>query len=211
MYFVDIFLSRGMDICVVFVFEYGFWGDVDAGEKIIDVCDFKIGLFIILFYGKYKELIVVDLVDIDMLVFDIQDVGVCFYMYIFILYYVMQVVVKYGKEVMVLDCFNLNGYFFDGLVFDLQYQFFVGMYFVFVVYGMMVVEYVCMINGEGWLEGGKEVCLMVNCCVNYDCNELYILFVKLFLNLLNMWLIYFYFSFCFFEGIVFSVGRGIDI
>ena len=207
---VDTLLSRGMDIRAVFAPEHGFRGDADAGEKITDARDPKTGLPIISLYGKHKEPTAADLADIDMLVFDIQDVGARFYTYISTLHYVMEAAAKHGKEVMVLDRPNPNGHFFDGPVLDLQYQSFVGMHPVPVVHGMTVAEYARMINGEGWLEGGKEARLMVNRCANYDRNEPYTLPVKPSPNLPNMRSIYLYPSLCFFEGTVFSVGRGTD-
>lgn len=207
---VDTLLSRGMDIKAVFAPEHGFRGDADAGEQINNARDTKTGLPIISLYGRHKEPTAADLAEIDMIVFDIQDVGARFYTYISTLHYIMQAAVKYDKEVLVLDRPNPNGHYVDGPVLDLDYQSFVGMHPVPVVHGMTIAEYARMINGEGWLENGAEAKLLVNRCANYTHNTPYRLPVKPSPNLPNMRSIYLYPSLCFFEGTVFSVGRGTD-
>lgn len=205
---VDTLLSRGMDIKAVFAPEHGFRGEADAGEKINNARDPQTGLPIISLYGKNKEPSAEDLADIDMIIFDIQDVGARFYTYISTLHYVMQAAARYDKEVLVLDRPNPNGHYVDGPLLDPEYQSFVGMHPVPVVHGMTVAEYARMINGEGWLENGAEAQLLVNRCANYTHDTPYRLPVRPSPNLPNMRSIYLYPSLCFFEGTVFSVGRG---
>lgn len=205
---VDTLVRSGVNIQAVFAPEHGFRGDADAGEKIANGRDPKTGIPIISLYGKHKEPSAEDLANIDILVFDIQDVGARFYTYISTLHYVMQAAAKHGKLVIVLDRPNPNGHYVDGPVLDPDYQSFVGMHPVPVVHGMTVGEYALMINGEGWLDNDLEADLIVIRCANYTHNTPYNLPIPPSPNLPNMRSIYLYPSLCFFEGTVFSVGRG---
>ncbi|MEL6657714.1 MAG: DUF1343 domain-containing protein [Bacteroidota bacterium] len=205
---VDTLLSAGMDIKAVFAPEHGFRGEADAGEKIVDARDPQTGLPIISLYGKHKEPSAKDLANIDLIIFDIQDVGARFYTYISTLHYVMQAASKHNKRVLVLDRPNPNGHYVDGPIRTSDYKSFVGMHPIPVVHGMTVGEYAQMINGEGWLDGGQEAQLVVVPCSNYTHETVYELPIRPSPNLPNARSIYLYPSLCFFEGTVFSVGRG---
>mgnify|MGYP001795610819 CR=1 FL=1 len=143
-----------------------------------------------------------------MIIFDIQDVGARFYTYISTLHYVMQAAAKYDKQVLVLDRPNPNGHYVDGPIREPEFKSFIGMHPVPVVHGMTVGEYAQMINGEGWLDGGREARLTVIPCSNYTHDMPYELPIRPSPNLPNARSIYLYPSLCFFEGTVFSVGRG---
>lgn len=205
---VDALLAANVQISAVFAPEHGFRGDADAGEKIADGRDPKTGLPIISLYGSHKEPTAADLKNVDVLVFDIQDVGARFYTYISTLHYVLQAGAKHGIPVLVLDRPNPNGHYVDGPVLDPDFQSFVGMHPVPVVHGMTVGEYARMIVGEGWLNTSQKPELSVIPCENYTHQTVYNLPVPPSPNLPNMRSIYLYPSLCFFEGTVFSVGRG---
>jgi uncharacterized protein YbbC (DUF1343 family) len=205
---VDTLLQQGIAIKTVFAPEHGFRGDADAGEKVENARDAQTGLPIISLYGNHKEPTAADLSNIDVLVFDIQDVGARFYTYISTLHYVMQAAAKHSKTLIVLDRPNPNGHYIDGPILDTNYQSFVGMHPVPVVHGMTIGEYAQMINGEGWLDEGLKANMFVVRCENYSHNTPYDLPIAPSPNLPNMRSIYLYPSLCFFEGTVFSVGRG---
>lgn len=207
---VDTLLKLGVNIRVIFAPEHGFRGKADAGEVIDDTKDTKTGLSIISIYGKKKKPSSEDLKDVDIVVFDIQDVGVRFYTYISTLHYVMEACAEYKKPLMVLDRPNPNGYFIDGEILDPVYKSFVGMHQVPTVYGMTIGEYAKMINGEGWLPN-KAICdLTVIECKNYTHDTFYDLPVKPSPNLPNIRSILLYPSVCFFEGTTLSLGRGTE-
>ena len=207
---VDTLLKLGVNIRVIFAPEHGFRGKADAGEVIDDTKDTKTGLSIISIYGKKKKPSTEDLKDVDIVVFDIQDVGVRFYTYISTLHYVMEACAEYKKPLMVLDRPNPNGYFIDGEILDPAYKSFVGMHQVPTVYGMTIGEYAKMINGEGWLPN-KAICdLTVIECKNYTHDTFYELPVKPSPNLPNIRSILLYPSVCFFEGTTLSLGRGTE-
>ncbi|MFZ1457339.1 MAG: DUF1343 domain-containing protein [Saprospiraceae bacterium] len=207
---VDTLLKLGVNIRVIFAPEHGFRGKADAGEVIDDTKDTKTGLSIISIYGKKKKPSSEDLKDVDIVVFDIQDVGVRFYTYISTLHYVMEACAEYKKPLMVLDRPNPNGYFIDGEILDPVYKSFVGMHQVPTVYGMTIGEYAKMINGEGWLPN-KAICdLTVIECKNYTHDTFYELPVKPSPNLPNIRSILLYPSVCFFEGTTLSLGRGTE-
>ncbi len=205
---LDSLLSLEVDVTKVFTPEHGFSGTADAGEQIAD--SKKAQIPIISLYGKKKKPSAEDLQDVDILVFDIQDVGVRFYTYISTLHYMMEAAAEQGIPLIVLDRPNPNGFYVDGPVLDLEFKSFVGMHPVPVVYGMSIGEYATMINGEGWLEGGLTCDLKVIECKNYDHTMTYDLPVKPSPNLPNLKSILLYPSLCFFEGTTVSVGRGTD-
>ena len=207
---VDSLLSLGVKIKKVFCPEHGFRGLVDAGEKVNSEKDKKTGLNIISLYGKNKKPSAEQLKDIDIVIFDIQDVGVRFYTYISTLHYVMEACAENNKQVIVLDRPNPNGYYIDGPVLEDAYKSFLGMHTVPLVYGMTIGEYAQMINGEGWLKGGVKCDLKVITLSNYSHNDLYELPIKPSPNLPNMASVYLYPSLGLFEGTVVSVGRGTD-
>lgn len=205
---VDTLLSRGVSIKTIFAPEHGFRGTADAGEKISDGKDSKTGLPIISLYGKNKKPKASQLAGIDIVIFDIQDVGTRFYTYISTMSYVMEACAENGVKVLVLDRPNPNGHYVDGPVLQKGFNSFVGLHQVPIVHGMTVGEYATMVNEEGWLKNGIKCDLNVVTCENYDHTVFYQLPIKPSPNLPNMRSIYLYPSLCLFEGTVVSVGRG---
>ncbi|MFL5765562.1 MAG: exo-beta-N-acetylmuramidase NamZ domain-containing protein [Bacteroidia bacterium] len=209
---VDSLLTLGVNIKKVFCPEHGFRGNVDAGEKVETVKDKKTGLNIISLYGKTnKKPKPEDLKDVDVVIFDIQDVGVRFYTYLSTLHYVMEACAENGKKLIVLDRPNPNGYFIDGPVMEDAYKSFLGLHPVPIVYGMSIGEYAQMINGEGWLKDKEKCDLKVITISGWDHNDLFELPVRPSPNLPNMTSVYLYPSLGLFEGTVVSVGRGTDL
>ncbi len=205
---VDLLLRQKVNVVKIFAPEHGFRGKFDAGEHLKNSIDAKTGLPIIALYGKVKKPTPHDLKGVDILVFDIQDVGVRFYTYLSTLHYIMESAVESNIPIIVLDRPNPNGGRIDGEVLNLKYKSFVGMHPVPILYGMTIGEYALMINGEGWLKGHKRANLTVIPLVNYTHNSYYSLPVKPSPNLPNDLSIYLYPSLAFFEGTTFSVGRG---
>jgi len=207
---VDSLLSSGVDVVKVFSPEHGFRGDADAGEHVSSEKDQKTGLPIVSLYGKNKKPTQVQLKGLDVVVFDIQDVGVRFYTYISTLHYVMEACAEAKIPVIILDRPNPNGHYVDGPVLDMKYTSFVGMHPVPIVYGMTIGEYGKMINGEGWLEKNLSCDLTVIPCKNYDHNTPYSLPVPPSPNLRSDVSIQLYPSLCLLEATTVSVGRGTD-
>ena len=205
---VDMLLDKGVAITKIFSPEHGFRGVADAGQKVANQVDSQTGLPIISLYGKNKKPSQQDLSGVDILVFDIQDVGVRFYTYISTLHYVMEAAAESNIPVIVLDRPNPLGSFIDGPVLEEAFKSFVGMHPVPVVYGMTIGEYALMINGEKWLADGIKSDLQVIPLNNYTHSAQYILPVKPSPNLPNNMAIGHYPSLCFFEGTTVSVGRG---
>ncbi len=204
---VDSLLSLGIEVRTIFAPEHGFRGDADAGEKIADSIDPRTGIPIISLYGKHRKPTEEDLADIEVVVFDIQDVGVRFYTYISTLHYVMDACAEFNKPLILLDRPNPNGHYVAGPVLEPEFKSFVGMHPIPVVYGLTLGELAQMINGEGWLANGK--CdLQVIKINNYTHNDHYTLPVKPSPNLPNAQAIALYPSLCFFEPTVMSIGRG---
>lgn len=208
---VDTLLSLGVKVKRVFCPEHGFRGTVDAGKKVKTYKDDKTGLPIISLYGKNKKPLPVDIQDVDVVVFDIQDVGVRFYTYLSTLHYIMEACAENNKTVIVLDRPNPNGYYIDGPVMEDKYKSFLGLHPVPLVYGMTIGEYAQMINGEGWLKSGIKCNLKVVTLTNYAHSDFYQVPIKPSPNLPNMASIYLYPSLGLFEGTVVSVGRGTDM
>lgn len=207
---LDTLLRMGINIKTIFAPEHGIRGKASAGELISDSRDAKTGLPVISLYGKKKKPSGVDLEGIDVVVFDIQDVGVRFYTYISTLHYVMEACAENKVTLMVLDRPNPNGHYIDGPVLDTAFRSFVGMHPVPVVYGMTIGEYALMINGEGWLQGKKKCMLEVIPCKNYTHDSYYELPVRPSPNLPDMRAILLYPSTCWFEGTTLSLGRGTE-
>ena len=205
---LDTLLSLGINISKVFAPEHGFRGDQDAGKHISSQVDPQTGIPIISLYGKQKKPSRDMLLGIEAIVFDIQDVGVRFYTYLSTLHYVMEAAAENEIPILVLDRPNPNGDYIDGPVLDLKYKSFVGLHPVPIVYGMTVGEYALMINGEGWLRGGRQAVLSVIRCRGYQRDMDYALPVKPSPNLPNTQSIPLYPSLCLFEGTNVSVGRG---
>ncbi|WP_223269258.1 MULTISPECIES: exo-beta-N-acetylmuramidase NamZ domain-containing protein [unclassified Polaribacter] len=205
---VDSLLALQINIIKVFAPEHGFRGKADAGEIIKDGFDTKTGLPIISLYGNNKKPSEDQLKGIDVVVFDIQDVGARFYTYISTLHYVMEACAALNIKVIILDRPNPNGHYIDGPVLEIAHKSFVGMHKVPVVYGMTIGEYGKMINGEKWLPN-KLICdLKVIPLENYTHQTAYSLPVKPSPNLPNDKSINLYPSLCFFEGTTVSAGRG---
>ncbi len=205
---VDTLVSRGVDVVTIFAPEHGFRGEADAGAYVKDAKDIRTGLPIVSLYGKNKKPSAEQLKNLDVLVFDIQDVGARFYTYISTMHYVMEAASENNKPVMVLDRPNPNGHYVDGPVLEKAHQSFVGMHPIPIVHGLTVGELAEMINGEKWLEGQRQADLTVVPVANYTHNTAYILPVKPSPNLPNAQAITLYPSLCLFEGTNVSVGRG---
>ena len=207
---VDSLLSLNIRVKKVFAPEHGFRGKADAGELIKDGFDTKTGLPILSLHGKNKKPRAEQLKGIDVIVFDIQDVGVRFYTYISSLHYVMEAAAENGIPVIVLDRPNPNGHYIDGPILEMKHKSFLGMHPVPVVYGMTIGEYGQMINGEKWLKNGIKVDLTVIPLKNYSHNSTYSLPIRPSPNLPNDKSINLYPSLGFFEGTTINAGRGTE-
>lgn len=208
---VDTLLSLNQNVVKVFSPEHGFRGTADAGQIIDNGKDEKTGLPIVSLYGNNKKPKDEQLKDVEVVIFDLQDVGVRFYTYISTLHYVMEACAENNIPVIVLDRPNPNIYYIDGPVLDTaKFRSFIGMHPVPVVYGMSIGEYGLMINGEKWLKNGLDCDVTVVKCLNYSHDRKYSLPVKPSPNLPNDRSIELYPTLCFFEGTSLSVGRGTD-
>ncbi len=205
---LDILIENGLDVLRVFCPEHGFRGEAEAGALIDDHVDKRTGVQVISVYGSKKKPTRDDLKGIEVLVFDIQDVGARFYTYISTLHYIMEAAAENGIQVLILDRPNPNGFYIDGPIRDGKYESFVGMHPVPVVHGMTIGEYAKMINGEKWLANGVECEILVIPCKNYDHQTAYTLPIPPSPNLPNQTSVYLYPSLCFFEGTIVSIGRG---
>ena len=221
---VDTLRAMGINIKVIFGPEHGFRGTADAGEKIGNYTDEKTGIPVVSLYGAKRRPSAEDVKDVDVLIFDIQDVGVRFYTFISSLEEFMEAAMELGKPLMILDRPNPNGHYVDGPVLDLKYRSFVGRQPIPVVYGMTIGEYAFMIAGEKWLgekanakyayyktaenSADTPFHFQVIKCNGYDHKTKYELPVRPSPNLPNIQSIYLYPSTCYFEGTVLSEGRG---
>ena len=208
---VDSLLALGVAVQKIFAPEHGFRGEADAGEQLDDGTDPLTGLPITSLYGSKKKPTAADLAGLNLVVFDIQDVGARFYTYISSLSYLMEACAENGLPLLVLDRPNPNGHYVDGPVMEPGFESFVGLHAgVPVVHGMTVGEYAQMVNGEHWLADSLQCDLTIVPCGGYDHATFYELPVRPSPNLPNMRSIYLYPSLCFFEGTNVSVGRGTD-
>lgn len=207
---VDTLLKSGIMLKKIFAPEHGFRGNAEAGAAIKSGIDEKTKLPVISLYGKNFKPKPHDLSNVDVVLFDLQDVGARFYTYISTLHYVMESCAENKKELIVLDRPNPNGHYVDGPVLNMKFKSFIGMHPVPIVHGMTIGEYARMINGEKWLANGVQCKLTVIPVENYTHNDLYQLPVKPSPNLPNMASVYLYPSLCLFEGTIVSVGRGTD-
>ena len=223
---VDTLVKSGVKVVKIFAPEHGFRGNEDAGENVGNTIDKKTGIEVISLYGKHNKPTTEDLKGVDVMLFDIQDVGVRFYTFISSLEYYMEAAFENSKPLLILDRPNPNGFYVDGPVLDAKFKSFIGMQPVPIVYGMTVGEYAFMIAGEKWLNDASNkkyayyqhaensadtpFHFLVIKCLNYDHNSKYILPVKPSPNLPSIQSIYWYPSTCFFEGTVLSEGRGTD-
>ncbi|MBF0693949.1 MAG: DUF1343 domain-containing protein [Flavobacterium sp.] len=205
---VDFLLTRKVAVKKIFAPEHGFRGTADAGELVVDGKDSMTGLPIISLYGDNKKPTPEMLKDVDVVIFDLQDVGARFYTYISSLHYLMEACAENGIEVIVLDRPNPNGDFVDGPILEKEHSSFVGMHQIPILHGMTIGEYAKMINGEKWLKNKVTCKLTVIPCLNYDKSMSYSLPIKPSPNLPNDQSVNLYASLCFFEGTNVSVGRG---
>jgi uncharacterized protein YbbC (DUF1343 family) len=207
---VDFLREAQVNITKIYAPEHGFRGTADAGEHIKDGKDIQTGLPIISLYGNNKKPSPAQLQDIDLMLFDLQDVGARFYTYISTLHYVMEACAEASLPLIILDRPNPNGHIIDGPVLDPAHKSFVGMHPIPVLHGMTIGEYAQMINGEQWLQNGQQCKITVIPCLHYDRTTHYSLPVRPSPNLPNDASINLYASLCFFEGTQVSVGRGTD-
>ena len=206
----DSLLALGVAVKTIFAPEHGFRGEATDGETIANGRDSRTGVMIASLYGKNRKPSPGQMDSLDVLIFDIQDVGTRFYTYISTMNYVMEACADANKPLIILDRPNPNGHYVDGPVLDPKFKSFVGMNPIPVVHGLTVGELAGMINGEGWLEGGKKAPLTVVPVKNYTHQTPYVLPIRPSPNLPNQQAVLLYPSLCFFEGTVVSVGRGTD-
>jgi len=221
---VDTLRKLGIDIKVIFGPEHGFRGTADAGEKVGTYVDEKTGIKVVSLYGAQRTPTADDLNDVDLLIFDLQDVGCRFYTYINSMQDFLETALEYHKPLMLLDRPNPNGFYVDGPVLDLKFKSGVGKQPVPIVYGMTMGEYAMMLLGEKWLSDKANAINAYNIttnptvdtpfhflvikCQNYTHNSKYVLPVKPSPNLPEMQAIYLYPTTCLFEGTALSEGRG---
>ena len=207
---VDTLLKQGVRIEKIFSPEHGFRGEADAGEKVATTTDPRTGILLVSLYGEKRKPAPEDLAGLDLLVFDIQDIGVRFYTYISTMTLLMEACAENNKPLIILDRPNPNGYFVDGPVLRPEFKSFIGMHPVPVVYGMSIGEYALMVNGEKWLSNGAQCALKVIPCANYDHTMTYDLPVRPSPNIPSLRSTLLYPSICFFEGTHCSEGRGTE-
>jgi len=207
---VDFLLEKKIAVQTIFAPEHGFRGTADAGEHVVDGKDQKTGLPIISLYGDNKKPKPAQLSGIDVMIFDLQDVGARFYTYISSLHYVMEACAENNVPLIVLDRPNPNGSIVDGPLLEKEFTSFVGMHPIPLLHGMTIGEYAKMVNGEKWLKDGAQCKLTVIPCVDYSRTMPYSLLVKPSPNLPNDQSINLYASLCLFEGTNVSMGRGTE-
>lgn len=227
---VDALVKRGIKVVKIFGPEHGFRGDADAGEKVTSYTDKQTGIEVISLYGAHNKPSTEDLQGVDVMIFDIQDVGVRFYTFISSLQYYLEAAIENDKPLIILDRPNPNGFYVDGPVLDPKFKSFVGMQPIPIVYGLTIGEYANMLIGESWLDAkailkltpkikatDKKLKIKSNTsafnikvveCKNYDHKSKYVLPIKPSPNLPEIQSVYWYPSTCLFEGTVLSEGRG---
>jgi len=205
---VDSLKALGVNIVKIFGPEHGFRGDASAGVKVDDSVDPKTGIKVVSLYGKNSTPSKESLADIDLMIFDIQDVGARFYTYIATMHRVMQACADNGKELLILDRPNPNGYLVDGPILDMSLKSGIGMHPIPIAHGMTVGEFAQMINGEGWLENNRKCQIKIIKVKNYAHDMPYTLPVSPSPNLNTQQSVLLYPSLCLFEGTVISQGRG---
>lgn len=206
----DTLKSLGVKLKKIFAPEHGFRGNAADGEHVNDSIDRQTGISVVSLYGKNRKPTAHQLADVDIVIFDIQDVGARFYTYISTLHYVMEACAENGKKLIVLDRPNPNGYV-DGPVLQPEFKSFIGMHPIPIAHGLTVGEIALMINGEGWLEGAKKCAVEIITVKNWKHDDAYSLPVRPSPNLPNDQAIRLYPSICLFEGTVISLGRGTQI
>lgn len=208
---VDTLLRHGVNIRKIFAPEHGFRGEAANGEHVANGIDTRTQLFIVSLYGSNKKPTAEQLSDVDVLIFDIQDVGARFFTYISTMHYLMEACAENGKTLIVLDRPNPNGDYVDGPMMQKQFRSFIGMHPIPIVHGLTEGELAMMINGEKWLDGGKQCSLKVIKNANYTHQTPYKVPVRPSPNLPNDLAIRLYPSICLFEGTQVSLGRGTDL
>lgn len=205
---VDFLLSQGINVVKAFGPEHGFRGNASAGVKVTDEKDPATGIKIISLYGAKRKPSQEDLADIDVMIFDIQDVGVRFYTYINVLRDVMESCAEFDKELIILDRPNPNGYLIDGPILDMSLKSGIGQFPIPIAHGLTIAEFAQMVNGEGWMTNKAKAKLKIIKMLNYHHNMEYILPIKPSPNLNTQQSILLYPSTCLFEGTILNHGRG---
>ncbi len=205
---VDSLIARGVKVVKAFGPEHGFRGDASAGAKVGDAVDAKTGIPVISLYGAKSKPTAQDLADVDIMIFDIQDVGVRFYTYINVMGKLMEACAENNKELLILDRPNPNGYLIDGPILDMSLKSGIGAYPIPIAHGMTVGELALMINGEGWLPSKAKANVKIVPVANYNHDMPYTLPVKPSPNLNTQQSILLYPTLCLFEGTIISQGRG---
>lgn len=205
---VDSLLATGIHIVKVFGPEHGFRGNASAGAKVGDETDPATGIKVISLYGPKRKPSAQDLADVDIMIFDVQDVGCRFYTYINVLRDIMEACAENNKELLILDRPNPNGYLVDGPVLDMRLTSGIGKFPVPIAHGMTIAEFACMINGEGWMAGKARCRLKIIPVANYGHDMPYTLPVKPSPNLNTQQSVMLYPTICLFEGTIISQGRG---
>ncbi|MCC6815442.1 MAG: DUF1343 domain-containing protein [Saprospiraceae bacterium] len=209
-FLVDTLLKHKINIVKIFAPEHGFRGEADAGEQVQSEIDLKTGIPIVSLYGKNKKPDSSQLIDVDLVLFDLQDVGVRFYTYLSTLHYIMEACVEQDKELLVLDRPNPNGHYIDGPILESDCKSFIGIHPIPIVHGMTLAELALMIKGENWISKSNDLKLHIVKCLNYSRFERYVLPVKPSPNLPNERSILLYPSICLLEGTIVSLGRGTE-
>ncbi|HLD52842.1 MAG TPA: DUF1343 domain-containing protein [Sediminibacterium sp.] len=207
-HFVDSMLKKGVNIVKVFGPEHGFRGNASAGIKVADEIDLTSGVKVVSLYGPKRKPSKEDMADVDLMIFDIQDVGCRFYTYINVLSHIMEACAENGKELLILDRPNPNGYLVDGPILDMKFKSGIGMFPIPISHGMTIAEFAQMINGEGWLPNKMQAKLKIIKVANYAHDMDYTLPVKPSPNLNTQQSIMLYPTTCLFEGTVLNHGRG---
>jgi len=207
---VDFLVFKKVNVVKIFAPEHGFRGTADAGELVVDGKDVQTGLPIISLYGDNKKPKPEQLAGVDIMIFDLQDVGARFFTYISTLHYLMEACAENNIPLIILDRPNPNGGIIDGPILEPENSSFVGMHTIPVLHGMTIGEYAQMINGEKWLKNGIQCDITIVACTAYNREMPYSLTVKPSPNLPNDMAINLYASLCFFEGTNVSIGRGTD-
>ena len=205
---VDSLQHRGVHIVKVFGPEHGFRGNASAGARVSDETDSATGIPVISLYGAKSKPSKEDLLNVDIMVYDVQDVGCRFYTYINVLARVMEACAENGKELLILDRPNPNGYFVDGPVLDMSLKSGIGMFPIPITHGLTIAEFAQMLNGQGWLANKIQCKIKIIKVANYNHNMYYELPVKPSPNLNTQQSVMLYPSVCLFEGTVLNLGRG---
>lgn len=209
---LDVLIENGVNVTAIFSPEHGFRGNADAGEHVSSSVDKKTGVPILSLYdGKGNKPSTASMQKFDVLVMDIQDVGLRFYTYYITMCRLMDACAEHSREVLLLDRPNPNGHYVDGPILDMKYKSGVGWLPIPVVHGMTLGELAQMVNGEGWLPEKLQCRLTIIPCLNYTHQTLYELPIAPSPNLPNMKAVYLYPSICLFEGTPVSLGRGTDM